>query len=395
MPGRGAARMRRRPRGPSLADVDGFHVVICGGGVAAIEGMLRLRRLAGDRVDVTLVAPNDEFVYRPVAVQAAAGFGWTRRYQLWDIARDGGAEWVKDTLAGVDADGRIAHTGEGRELRYDALLVAVGGRLVADFEHAVTFRDAEANQVYERVVEDVEHGRAASVAFVLPEGPVYPLPIYELALMTAERARRASVDELELYLVTPEPFPLAAFGGSAGAVVGGMLIQAGMKLYASASAFVAGPGELFIQPQGAELAPDRIVAMPRVTGPGIPGLPGGGPHGFIPINPRCVVPGTAGRVFAAGDATAFPIKHGGIGAQQADTAAAAIARLAGAGAEPTPFYPEIRGKLLTGAKPLYLSARLVGGQGFDSEVSDIPPWPVDDKIVAAELGSYIAGLDNR
>jgi hypothetical protein len=110
--------MRGRPRRPSLAVVDGFHVVICGGGVAAIEGMLRLRSLAGDLVDVTLVAPNDDFVYRPVAVQEAAGFGWGRRYQLWDVTRDGGAEWVKDTLAGVDADGRVAHTGEGRELRY-------------------------------------------------------------------------------------------------------------------------------------------------------------------------------------------------------------------------------------------------------------------------------------
>jgi hypothetical protein len=138
--------MRAFPRAPSLLDVGGFHVVICGGGVAAIEGMLRLRSLAGDRVEVTLVAPNDEFVYRPLAVQEAVGSGWGRRYQLWDVARDAGAEWVKDTLARVDSDGRVAHTGEGHELRYDALLVAVGGRLVADLEHVVTFRDAEAGR---------------------------------------------------------------------------------------------------------------------------------------------------------------------------------------------------------------------------------------------------------
>lgn len=140
---------------------------------------------------------------------------------------------------------------------------------------------------------------------------------------------------------------------------------------------------------------DRIIAMPRIAGPRIRGLVATGAQGFIPIDAQCAVPGTDGRVFAAGDATAFPIKHGGIGAQQADTAAAAIARLAGAGAEPAPFAPEIRGKLLTGGKPLYLSARLVDGRGFDSTVSESPPWPVDDKIVAAELGPYIAGLDSR
>jgi sulfide:quinone oxidoreductase len=375
--------------------MDDFHVVICGGGVAAIEGLLRLRSLAGDRVEITLVAPNDEFVYRPLAVREAVALGRARRYELWGITEHAEAEWVKDTLAGVDPASRAAHTGGGRELRYDALLVAVGGRQVADVDHATTFRDAQADRVYERVVEDVTDEHARSVAFVVPQGPVYPLPVYELALMTAAAARRAGVDGLELCLVTPEPIPLAAFGSSAGAVATRLLTEAGIRLYASAIAYAPRPRELLIQPHGTTLAPDRILAMPRISGPGIRGLAGGGAHRFIPIDSRCAVPGTQRRVYAAGDATAFPIKHGGLGAQQADTAAAEIARLAGAGVDVRPFNPEIRGKLLTGGRPLYLKATVVGGAGFDSEVSDTPPWPVDDKIIAAELGPYLAGLDNR
>jgi sulfide:quinone oxidoreductase len=176
--------------------------------------------------------------------------------------------------------------------------------------------------------------------------------------------------------------------------VGGRLRAAGVEIYAAASAFAPEPGRLLIQPQGADLSVDRIVAMPRLTGPSLPGLVAHA-HGFIPIDAHCTVPGTEGRVFAAGDSTAFPVKHGGLAAQQADTAAAAIARLAGAGIEAPPFSPQIRGKLLTGGRPLYLSARLVGSQGFESEVSETPPWPVDDKIVATELGPYLAGLDKR
>ena len=386
--------MCMRPPSLSVAGMDGLHVLICGGGVAAIEGLLRLRSLAGDRVEVTLLAPNDELVYRPIAVNEATGFGWTRNYQLWDLTRDIGAEWAHDAIASVDSGGRSVRTAEGRELRYDALLLAVGGRQVADLDHALTFRDAEASQVYEYVVEGVERGEVDSVAFVVPEGPVYPLAVYELALLTAERARRARVTGVELVLVTPEPFPLAAFGGAAGAVVGGRLRGAGVEVYTSATAFAPEPGRLLIQPQGVDLSPDRIVAMPRLTGPDIAGLVGHA-HGFIPIDAYCGVPGTGGRVFAAGDATAFPVKHGGLAAQQADTAAAAIAQLAGAGDEPAAFSPELRGKLLTGRKPLYLSARLVGSQGFESEVSETPSWPVDDKIVAAELGPYLAGLDHR
>ena len=117
----------------------------------------------------------------------------------------------------------------------------------------------------------------------------------------------------------------------------------------------------------------------------------GGAHGFIPIDSQCRVPGTEGRVFAAGDVTTFPVKHGGLGAQQAD--AAGIALLAGAGGPLSPFQPEIRGKLLTGGEPLYLSATIVGSEGFNSEVSHVPPWPIDDKIVAEELGPYLAARD--
>jgi len=375
--------------------VGSFRVVICGGGVAALEGLLRLHRLAGDRVDVTLVAPNDEFVYRPLAVLEPTGVGSRRRYQLWDVAKDGASEWVKDSLAQVDPEGRVAHTTGGRELPFDALLIALGGRQIAALDHVLTFRDAQAGQVHDRVVMDVLAGRARSVAFVLPEGPLHSLPLYELALVTAERARGAGVVDLELHLVTAEPAPLAAFGGTAGAAVGGLLRQSGIELHTAAAAFVPAPNRLLVQPQGADLELDRIVAMPRIRGPGIPGVTGGGPHGFIPIDPYCGVPGSGGRIFAAGDATSFPIKHGGLAAQQADAAAAAIAHLAGAAPEPAPFRAELKGKLLTGGRPLYLSARVLGSHGFESEVSESPPWPLDEKIVARELGPYLEASGSR
>ena len=244
-----------------------FHVLICGGGVAAAEGLLRLRALAGDSVAITLLAPNREFVYRPLAVREAAGFEPARRYELAGIAEHAGAHWIKDTLAGVDVAARTAHTGQGRELSYDALLVAVGGSQIVDLERAVAFKDADAARVYDEVVRGVESGDVVSVAFVVPEGPVYPLPVYELALMTAAAARRSGVARPRLSIVTPEPITLAAFGTSAGVVVSGLLATAGIRVYASATAFAPGAHELLIQPHGVELSADRIVAMPRIAGP--------------------------------------------------------------------------------------------------------------------------------
>jgi hypothetical protein len=78
----------------------------------------------------------------------------------------------------------------------------------------------------------------------------------------------------------------------------------------------------------------------------------------------------------------------------ADSAASAIARLAGSDVEPQPFDPVIRAKLLTGAEPIYISARPVGADGFSSEVFEKPPWPAGDKVVAEELGPYLAPLDD-
>ena len=77
----------------------------------------------------------------------------------------------------------------------------------------------------------------------------------------------------------------------------------------------------------------------------------------------------------------------------ADSAASAITSLAGLDVEPAPFHPTIRGKLLGGKEPLFISARLIGSAGFESEVYETPPWPEGEKVVAAELGDYLSELD--
>ena len=142
-----------------------------------------------------------------------------------------------------------------------------------------------------------------------------------------------------------------------------------------------------------QLEADRIITLPRITGRALKGIPAGAGW-FVPIDEHCVVQGTDGCVFAAGDATDFAVKHGGIGAQQADTAAGGIAHLAGVGERPPPFEPVIRGMLMTGGQPLYLAARVISGLGWRSEVYERPPWPAE-KIVAEELGPYLGRLDLR
>lgn len=371
--------------------MDPFSVVVAGGGVAAIEGLLRLRRLAGDAVKITLLAPNEEFAFRALSVKEPFALGGAERHPIRHIVRDADAEWVRDTLSWIDSDAQVVHTGDGREIGYDALLVAIGARLEPPFGHATTFRDAEADALLTGLVEDIEGGYTKSVAFVAPEGPVYQLPLYELALMTASRARGMGMDEAEVHVVTPDAAPLSVFGGAVSDAVARLLAEAGIVVHAGAVASVPAANRVELSPGGETLTPDRIVALPRIVGPEIRGLPGVGAHGFIPIDAHCAVPGAGGRVFAAGDATDYAVKHGGIGSQQADTAAAAIAYLAGVDVDHPPFQPVIHGLLLTGGDPLYMTARLIGTGSFESEVSDQPLWPSGAKVAAAELDAYLGG----
>jgi sulfide:quinone oxidoreductase len=367
----------------------GFNVVICGAGIAGIEGLLRLRRLAGERVQVTLVSPQDEFVYRPLAVLEPFTRESVGRVPVQRIASGAGALWIRDRVARVDGDARKVYSEGGRELSYDALLVALGGRESSPYEHAHVFTDREAGQSFRKIVEEIELGRLKSIAFVLADWPLWPLPLYELALMTAERARSVS-RELQITLITPEGRPLKAFGQAAGEAIIRQLEQAGINLQSGVVARV--PTPQLVSFGETQLKAQRIVTLPKVTGPALRGIPAGRSWS-VPIDERCRVRDMDGRVFAAGDATDFIVKHGGIGAQQADIAAAGIAHLAGVGERPPRLQPVIRGTLLTGNRPLYIAARLTDGLGWHSEVHEQPPWWAEEKVVAEELGPYLRNLD--
>jgi sulfide:quinone oxidoreductase len=369
---------------------DPFEVVIAGGGVAALEAALALGKLAGDRVRLKLIAPNPEFAYRPMTVREPFGYAQARRYPLEEVARDVGFELLTDSFAWLVAHERVVRTGSGAQLHYDALVLGLGARVRARYEHAVTINDSRLDEQLHGLVQDIEGGYVKSLAFVVPPPMAWPLPIYELALMSSTRAYDMG-SELAITILTPEEQPLAIFGDGAASAVSGLLAEKGIELITSAYCEVPQSGQVVIKPGDRRLEVDRIVALPELHGPGVRGLPTG-LDAFIPIDLHCQVRGVE-RVYAAGDATEFPVKHGGIAAQQADTAAESIAALAGAPVEPGLFHPEIHGILLTGGKPLYLSAYITGGHGFQSQIRDEPTWSPATKIAARFLAPYLEQRD--
>jgi sulfide:quinone oxidoreductase len=366
-------------------------VLIAGGGVAGLETALALTELAGDRVRITMIAPNPEFVYRPMRVREPFALEAARHYSLQEIARDVGFAVLPDALALVDPQARVVQLRDGAKLRYDALVLALGATPRPAFRHAITLDDARLDDQLHGLIQDVEQGYVHSVAFVSPSLVPWPLPLYELALMTAQRADEMGV-ECAVSLATPEDAPLAIFGAEVSAAVGKLLAESGVQTFTSAHCTIPSPNEVLIHPGSRRIAAERIVALPELFGPATSGVPKDVARGFIPVDEYCRVR-KLDRVYAAGDATDFPVKQGGVGSQQADTVAQSIAALAGAPVTPERFHPHINGMLVSLGRPKFLSAQLSGGHGTTSRVSETPTWSPPVKIAARYLAPYLEQRD--
>ena len=364
-------------------------VLIAGGGVAALELMLGLRALAKERVEIELLSAEREFVYRPLAVAEPFDVGKVHRFDLASIAQDCGARVRLGALAGVDAEHRRAVTDDGRELDFDVLAVAVGARPREALRGALTFPGEGSSRAFRGLLAELGAGDVERLAFAVPSGTVWALPLYELALMTATYAAARGLDGVQITLVTPEDAPLELFGRRASNAVRALLAERDIAVRSGVYPTLVEYGRLVVT-SGEPVAADCVVALPALEGPRLPGLPHD-PGGFIPTDPYGRVE-ALDDVYAAGDATTFPVKQGGIATQQADAVAKSIAALAGAPVTPEPFRPVLRGLLLTGNTPGYLQAELRGGQGEASVMDMEPLWWPPSKIAGHYLSRYIATL---
>ena len=358
-------------------------VVIVGGGVAGLEALMALHDLAGDRAEVTLVAPDPDFLYKPLLVEEPFDLGPAEKRALAPLAEELGARFVMKAVTGVRPEEHTVELDDGSTLDYDYLIVCAGGRFRPALERARTFPSGGEPL---RINELLQGGQGRRrVAFVVPSGVTWALPIYEIALMTQRRAIELGVDDVELTIVTPEEAPLAIFGPTASAAVAQLLSARGIEVETGAHASEGDSG-LILRPGDRRIEADSVIALPAMDGPALPGLPQD-EHGFIPIDQHARVTGVD-DVYAAGDGTNFPIKQGGLGTQQADAAAAHIAERLGAAIDVETFHPVLRGKLITGDESLHLRADVAGGGGGDEASLDCLWWP-PHKISGRYLAPFL------
>ncbi|MCW2992954.1 MAG: hypothetical protein JWQ18_449, partial [Conexibacter sp.] len=230
-------------------------------------------------------------------------------------------------------------------------------------------------------------GWTTSVAFVVPPGVTWALPLYELALQTAADVRGMGVESAQLRIVSPESAPLAIFGPGAQEAVQALLDDAGIAFAGDTYVSVDEHGQLLDAPLGLPLAEERTVALPTMEGPALPGIPADA-GGFIPVDQHGAVRGLR-DVFAAGDGTTFPVKQGGLACQQADAIALLIAARAGADVLPEPWRPVLRGRLLTGFRTAHkLEHELHGAEGADPAPAPVL-WSAARKVDGKYLSAWL------
>jgi sulfide:quinone oxidoreductase len=378
------AERKAEPETPSTTATK-FRAVIAGAGAAGLEAMLALREFAGDRVDITLIADREEWLYRAPSVYEAFGGSGALKVPIAPIAEEAGATVKRGRIAAVlPAENALVLEG-GERMPYDAILVAPGASVRPAWDHVTTFDPARADEQLHGLIQDLECGFSHSVAFVAPDPLPWPLPLYELALQTAERCFAMGV-EPEISVVTPEQAPLEAFGTEASAAVAQRLSDYGVKVVTGVAAEV-GDGNMIDAGAAGTFHAERIVSMPRLSGSRVRGL-ALDRKGFIRVDRYCRAVGSR-NVFAAGDATNVAVRHGSIAAKQGEVAARGIAALAGADVERKPLFAIAYGTLATGRKPLFFKATVVGARGSKSEVYAERPWDTTAKAVLGRLTAHL------
>jgi sulfide:quinone oxidoreductase len=363
-------------------------IVIVGAGIAGLEGALALRALGGDQVEPLLVSPGGDLSMGAREVAEPAGQRRVRSLPLAEILHGLDIAHVTGVVSEVQADARQVRLLGGELLGYDGLLLAIGGVPFPAFAHGVTFDRPTDPAAFEQLLGDVALGAVEDVAFVVPDAAGWTLPAYDLAFLLRGWARRGE-RRVGIRVVTAEDSPLQVFGAAASAGVRAALQRADIGLVAGSSPILT--SDTMMVAGGRWVTADRIVALPRLAGPRLPGVPCDD-DGFILVDGDGAIAGCP-AAFAVGDGTAHDGNQHGLAAQQADRAARCLVRRAGIAVAASEDPPVLRALLATPDGPLFLrSTGTYGLSGADSVASLTPLWSPPTSVPTRWLGPHLADV---
>jgi sulfide:quinone oxidoreductase len=213
------------------------HIVIVGGSFAGLTAAYELKRRLGNRVRVTVIDKNDQFVFIPSLIWVP--FGWRTARQITFPLRPSlercGAEFLQATARRIDPVGQVVEIGRAdapdriEEVRYDYLLIATGPHVQFDVIPGLGPHGGFTQSIC--TIDHAERARLAWKQFTNDPGPVIVGATqgsacygaaYEFVFNLEHALRKAGIrDKASVTYVTSEPFA-GHFG------IGGMKHARGM-----------------------------------------------------------------------------------------------------------------------------------------------------------------------
>lgn len=382
-------------------------VVIAGAGFAGLEAAYLLRMRLHDDVDITIVAPNERFVFRPNTIYLP--FGGEVESLLVDLEKPLRKRHIshhRASVRGVDPDAKLVETDDGARLPYDFLVVATGAAMRPEEipglrEHACTIWTIDEMLDFgtklSAVRDAAKAGGRQRILLSVPPNNKCAGPLYEIVFMLDTWLRREGVrDRVDLTYRTFEHTFIQAFGPRLHEVVTTEFAERGVNGHNDSPLAEVRAGEAVFG-DGSTESFDLLVAFPPyIAGMGYDALPSDD-RGFLVTELATRQVERHPEVYAPGDAGDFPVKQAFLAFLQADAAADHIAAQVRGKEFATPFDPvsmcvmEMLDKATFAQVPLRLTGdpsrpvEVRPDAGDDYRVGVSPMWRLGKKM----LGMYL------
>jgi sulfide:quinone oxidoreductase len=282
------------------------------GGLTAANA---LRQQLQPEHHVVLVDKTGQHLFAPSLLWLMVGA--RRREQLTKDLRmmlRPGVEMVRADVQQLDTE-RQRVLADGRELGYDALIVALGADLAPDSlpgfaEAAHSFFDLDGAGKLWEALRGFSGGRVIVAVTALPfKCPAAP---YEAALLIDDALRQRGVRiRSEIMIVTPEPQPMPVAGPVLGEAIIEILKRRDIRYAPNRALASIDPGQRELTfADGTREAFDLLAGVPpHRAPPAVAASPLAGPTGWVPVDKQTLRT-RFDHVYAVGDVTAITLANG-------------------------------------------------------------------------------------
>ena len=291
-------------------------VLILGGGSGGLAAAGRLKELLGDKVSITVIDKQTSFVMGFSLLRVMTGEKTEQEVKISkEKISQKGIKFINSEVKEIDVKQSLVRTGQGEELAYDYLVIALGAELapekVPGFEsafHMYTLEDAK------KLKDALLSFNSGSIRLVVCSTPFKcPAAPYEAAMLIDDYLRSKGLREKsDIEVFTPEPLPMPVAGPGVGNAVVAMLNEKRINFHNNTKiSSIDGRTKEIILENGAREKYDLLIAIPPHTSPNVVRESdlADTASGWIPVDPQNMQT-KYDKVYAIGDVAAVKLPSG-------------------------------------------------------------------------------------